>query len=70
MPSRLNSVVRSLQEQAAERCGDCSALPPSSALSVLVGWEAVNHPMDGELVAFATTFFRGHDRMIGGHTLA
>ena len=39
-------------------------------LPVLVGWETVNHPTDGELVALATTFFHGHDRMIGEHTLA
>ena len=42
----------------------------SALLSVLVGWETVNHPTDGELVALAATFFHGHDRMIGEHTLA
>ncbi|MEO6210766.1 MAG: hypothetical protein ABIQ10_11630 [Gemmatimonadaceae bacterium] len=42
----------------------------SVLLSVLVGWETVNLPTDEELVALATTSFRGHDRMIGEHTLA
>ena len=39
-------------------------------LPVLVAWETVNHPTDGELVALATKLFHAHDRMSGEHTLA
>jgi hypothetical protein len=41
----------------------------SVLLSVLVGWETLNRPTDGELVALATTFIHGRDRMIGEHRL-
>ena len=39
-------------------------------LPQLAGWETVDHPSEGELVALARTFFTGHDRMIGLHTMA
>ncbi len=28
----------------------------------IVGWETVDHPTDGELVAFARRYFAGHER--------
>ena len=31
----------------------------------IVGWEPVDHPSDGELVAFARKHFLEHDRMAG-----
>ena len=31
----------------------------------IVGWEPVDHPSDGELVAFARKRFLEHDRMAG-----
>jgi len=31
----------------------------------LVGWETVDHPTDGQLVALAKRFFAKHDRMRG-----
>ena len=42
----------------------------TAILPQLVGWETVDHPTEGELVALARTFFPGHDRMIGRHTMA
>jgi len=30
-----------------------------------VGWEPVDHPTDGQLVAFARKYFVDHDRMAG-----
>jgi hypothetical protein len=36
-------------------------------LARLVGWETVDHPTDGELVAMARKFFLAHDRLKGAH---
>ncbi len=36
----------------------------------LVGWETVDHPTEGELVALAKKFFLAHDNMIGQHKMA
>lgn len=36
----------------------------------LAGWETVDHPSEGELVALAKKFFLTHDNMIGRHTMA
>ena len=33
-------------------------------LKRIVGWEAVNHPTDGQLVAQARQYFRKYDRMV------
>ena len=37
---------------------------PQAALQI-VGWEAVNHPTEGQLVAFARQYFVSHTRMAG-----
>ena len=37
---------------------------PPVALQI-AGWEPVNHPTEGQLVAFARQFFVKHDRMAG-----
>ncbi len=36
----------------------------------IAGWETVDHPTEGELVAMAKKFFLAHDNMIGQHTMA
>jgi hypothetical protein len=36
----------------------------------LVGWETVNQPTEGELVALGKKFFHAHDNMIKHHTMA
>ena len=42
----------------------------TAILPQLAGWETVDHPSEGELVALARVFFAGHDRMLGQHTMA
>ena len=37
---------------------------------LIVGWETVDHPSDGELLALARKFFAKHDRMAGRHVAA
>lgn len=32
----------------------------------IVGWETVDHPSEGQLLAFAKRYFLRHDRMAGG----
>ena len=34
----------------------------------IVGWETVDHPTEGQLVAFARKYFVAHDRMAGRPT--
>lgn len=34
-------------------------------LPLIVGWETVDHPTEGQLVAFARKYFLAHDRMEG-----
>lgn len=34
----------------------------------IVGWEAVDHPSDGQLIALARKWFLGYDRMAGTPT--
>jgi stalled ribosome rescue protein Dom34 len=31
----------------------------------IAGWETVDHPSEGELLALARKFFLGHDRLVG-----
>ena len=42
----------------------------TAILPQLAGWETVDHPSEGELVALARVFFAGHHRMLGQHTMA
>ena len=42
----------------------------TAILPQLAGWETVDHPSEGELVALARILFAGHDRMLGQHTMA
>ena len=35
----------------------------------LAGWETVDHPSEGELLALARKFFHGHDRMVGSRPI-
>ncbi len=42
----------------------------ANLLDHLIGVETVDHPTDGQLLAYAKKYFRAADRMSGGQTLA